>query len=52
MAVFLREGLDIIGDITNGRDGASEPIIQRHKEAVEGLDMLIKKYKDADRRKD
>lgn len=40
----LKKCLDIAGDMTNGRDGATEPIIKLHEEAVDGLNMIIDKH--------
>lgn len=50
IAVLMKECLEIVGDMTNGRDGACEPIIQLHKEAVEGLDMIIQKQSDFEKK--
>ncbi len=45
IAVLLKECLEIVGDMTNGRDGACEPIIQLFDEANKGLDMIVEKHK-------
>lgn len=43
MAGLLSMCLELVGDMTNGRDSASDPIIELHKEAVKGLNMIIQK---------
>ncbi len=44
IAALLKECLQIVGDMTNGRDSACEPIIQLFDEANKGLDMIIEKH--------
>ena len=47
IAVCLKECLECVGDMTNGRDSASEPIITLFDEAKKGLDMIIDKQIEA-----
>ena len=42
-AKHLQDCLEIVGNMQNNRDIASEPTIQLHKEAINGLDMIITK---------
>ncbi len=44
IAVLLKECLEIVGDMTNGRDGACDAISTLFDEANKGLDMIIKKH--------